>query len=70
MSKMTWEEAQSLFEEAGLTGREIAAVRYRFGLPRDPDGAYLIFEPTARHQLVSKAMYKLRKARERREAAR
>ena len=60
----TWEEVLQLKEKAGLTGRELAAARHHLGLSRDPQGVYLIHNPTQRQRLVAKAMRKLRKARE------
>lgn len=65
--ELTWEDVQELKEEAGLTEREVAALRQRLGLPRDPTGAYLTVHPQRRARLVLKARSKLLQARRNRE---
>lgn len=59
----TWEDVQELREEAGLTEREVAALRQRLSLPRDPDGDHPIANMHLRTRLVLSARSKLLRVR-------
>ena len=60
--EFTWQDVQEFKEKASLTDREIAALRRRLGLPRDPNGAYLTVSLPLRTRLVLKARSKLLQA--------
>ena len=65
--EFTCEQIEELKDEAELTDREVAALRQRFNLPRDPAGAHPIANVHLRTRLVLKARSKLLKAHRSRE---